>query len=77
VPKKDYSKLFVQCYAAGEDGDTAILNITSFKSNGKNVPFKNGKAGPIQLSAELPSSFEVMFEEKDEMALNLILSEGE
>ena len=77
APKKDYSKLFVQCYAAGEDGDTTILNITSFKSNGKNVPFKNGKAGPIQLSAGIASSFEVMFEEKDEMALNLILSEGE
>jgi hypothetical protein len=67
----------VQCYAAGEDGDTTVLNIVSFKSSGKNVPFKNGKAGPIQLSAGVPSNFEVTFEERDEMALNLVLSEGE
>lgn len=77
IPTRDYSKLFIQCNSAGEDGDISELKISVFKSNGKNIAFKNGKAGPISVQAGIPSSFEVIFEEKDEMALNLVLSTGE
>lgn len=77
VPKRDYKKLFIQCYSAGEDGDMTGLEFTSFKFNGKNVPFKDSKAGPIELSSGTPTNFEVIFKEKDDMALNLVLSEGE
>jgi len=77
IPTRDYSKLFIQCNSAGEDGDISELKISVFKSNGKNIAFKNGKAGPISVQAGVPTSFEVIFEEKDEMALNLVLSTGE
>lgn len=76
LPSKDYDKLFVECVVAGEDGKRETLAIKKFMYQGKAVDCVKGKAGPLQVSKNVPAEFMITFEKKEKMGLNLILSEG-
>lgn len=75
-PNRDYEKLFVECVVAGEDGSTEQLKINKFMYNGKSVPCKGNKAGPISVSKDTVAEFMVTFDRKEKMGLNLLLTEG-
>ena len=75
-PNRDYEKLFVECVVAGEDGSTEQLKINKFMYNGKAVPCKGNKAGPISVSKDTVAEFMVTFDRKEKMGLNLLLTEG-
>jgi hypothetical protein len=76
LPSKDYEKLFVECVVAGEDGKRETLAIKKFMYQGKAIDCVKGKAGPLQVSKNVPAEFMITFEKKEKMGLNLILSEG-
>ena len=76
LPSKDYEKLFVECVVAGEDGKRETLAIKKFMYQGKTIDCVKGKAGPLQVSKNVPAEFMITFEKKEKMGLNLILSEG-
>lgn len=75
-PNRDYEKLFVECVVAGEDGSTEQLKINKFMYNGKSIPCKGNKAGPISVSKNTVAEFMVTFDRKEKMGLNLLLTEG-
>lgn len=75
-PNQNYENLFVECVVAGEDGSTEQLKINRFMYEGKSVPCKGNKAGPIKVSKDSVAEFMVTFDRKEKLGLNLLLLEG-
>ena len=75
-PNQNYENLFVECVVAGEDGSTEQLKINRFMYEGKSVPCKGNKAGPIKVSKDSVAEFMVTFDRKEKLGLNLLLIEG-
>jgi len=61
---------------AGEDGSTEQLKINKFMFEGKSVPCKGNKAGPLKILKDSTAEFMVTFDRKEKMGLNLLLTEG-
>lgn len=75
-PEEDYEKLYVECFAMGEDGKTDSLNIETFTSDGRSINISEGKAGPIKVTANTPAVFFARFSNQEKMKLRLRLTEG-
>lgn len=75
-PNRDYENLFVECVVAGEDGSTDQIKINKFMCEGKAIPCRGNKAGPIKVAKDNVAEFMITFDKKEKMGLNLILSEG-
>lgn len=76
LPPKNYKNLYVECTVCGEDGNRETLDIDRFIFQNKEISCTNGKAGPIEVQKNIPAEFIITFAKKEEMGLNLILSEG-
>lgn len=74
-PAEDYSNMFIECFAVGEDGRSDALELESFTFNGQSISFNKGKAGPVKVEADKYASFFVRFKNKEKMKLRLQLTE--
>ena len=74
-PAEDYNNMFVECFAVGEDGRLDSLEMETFTYDGKSVKITDGKAGPVNVKADMPAMFFVRFSRKEKMKLSLHLTE--
>lgn len=72
---ENYSNLFLECFAMGEDGNSDSLELESFTYNNENISFVGGKAGPMRIEANTPAVFFARFTNKEKMKLSLHLTE--
>lgn len=71
----EFKKLYVECFAVGEDGRSDALEMESFTYNGKSVKIVGGKAGPMKVDAGTAAMFFVKFVKKEKLKLSLHLTE--
>lgn len=74
-PIETYENLYVECFAVGEDGRFDALEMESFTYNGKSIKIVGGKAGPMNVDADIAATFFVKFVKKEKMKLSLHLTE--
>ncbi len=77
LPEDTYEKLYVSCYAIGEDGGTDFVKVESVKKDGIAVRISNNGFGPVRVEKNTPSTFFVRFSVKEKMTINLVMKEAE
>ena len=75
VPENTSEKVYISCYAVGEDGRVDYANVESVTREGINIKINKGNFGPVQVEKGVPATFYVRFAAKEKMTLNLVVQE--
>lgn len=75
VPENTTEKLYISCYAIGEDGHVDYATVESVKKDGVAVKINKSNFGPVRVEKGVPAMFFVRFASKEKMTLNLVMQE--
>lgn len=75
VPENTSEKVYISCYALGEDGRVDYANVESVIRDGISVKINKGNFGPVQVEKGVPATFFVCFTAKEKMTFNLVVQE--
>lgn len=72
---KDLAAAYIEYRVQGEDGHNELLRPLKCICNGKPIPLKRGKIGPVSFQKDVPQELVVTFDEKEKMLVDIKISE--